>query len=134
MIHVSNEACDTGGERYTPLAGSQGNLRDFIEIIVHFQPVLMSIQPRLRPAAEIILGNRYQITAAPPNRPPMRISKPITGDHCLFSQEQILDDTRQACQSVSRRGQPVKKATLAIDAAISGPQDAASSAPPQKNR
>jgi len=34
MIHVSNEACDTGGERYTPLAGSQGNLRDFIEIIV----------------------------------------------------------------------------------------------------
>ena len=33
MIHVSNEACDTGGERYTPLAGSQGNLRDFMEII-----------------------------------------------------------------------------------------------------
>jgi len=33
MIYVSNEACDTGGERYTPVAGSQGNLRDFAEII-----------------------------------------------------------------------------------------------------
>ncbi len=51
MIYVSNEACDTGGERYTPVAGSQGNLRDFIEIIVpqpRFNVYSASITPRTR--------------------------------------------------------------------------------------